>query len=102
MHPRAQVRSPSGSSPQLRPYPHRARASRSRENSGAAADLALAPDQPLLLNFLGYAKLERGEDTDGAEAMIQKASELAPEDASIIDSLGWAQFKRGKTSDAIS
>ena len=56
----------------------------------------LAPDQPLLLNFLGYAKLERGEDIDAAEAMIRKASELAPDDASITDSLGWAQFKRGK------
>jgi Flp pilus assembly protein TadD len=64
--------------------------------------LALAPDQPLLLNFLGYAKLERGEDTDAAEAMIKKASELAPEDASITDSLGWAMFKRGKTADAIA
>ncbi|WP_051531817.1 tetratricopeptide repeat protein [Sphingomonas sp. URHD0057] len=64
--------------------------------------LALAPDQPLLLNFLGYAKLEKGEDTDAAEAMIRKASALAPEDASIIDSLGWAQFKRGKTADAIT
>ena len=64
--------------------------------------LALAPDQPLLLNFLGYAKLERGEETDSAEAMIKKASELAPEDASIIDSLGWAQFKRGKTAEAIA
>jgi tetratricopeptide (TPR) repeat protein len=64
--------------------------------------LAIAPDQPLLLNFLGYAKLERGEDTDSAEAMIRKASELAPDDASITDSLGWAQFKRGKTADAIS
>ncbi|MES2147738.1 MAG: tetratricopeptide repeat protein, partial [Pseudomonadota bacterium] len=63
--------------------------------------LKLAPDQPLLLNFLGYARLERGEDLDDAEAMIRKASELAPEDASIIDSLGWAQFKRGKTSEAI-
>ena len=63
--------------------------------------LALAPDQPLLLNFLGYAKLERGEDIDAAEAMIRKASELAPDDASITDSLGWAQFKRGKTDDAI-
>ena len=63
--------------------------------------LALAPDQPLLLNFLGYAKLERGEDTDAAEAMIRKASSLAPEDASIIDSLGWAQFKRGKIDEAI-
>ncbi|HEY7005597.1 MAG TPA: tetratricopeptide repeat protein [Sphingomicrobium sp.] len=63
--------------------------------------LALAPEQPLLLNFMGYAKLERGEDMDSAEAMIRKASQLAPDDASITDSLGWAQFKRGKTSEAI-
>jgi len=63
--------------------------------------LTLAPEQPLLLNFLGYAKLERGEDMDSAEAMIRKASELAPDDASITDSLGWAQFKRGKVEDAI-
>ncbi len=64
--------------------------------------LAISPDQPLLLNFLGYAKLERGEDIDSAEAMIRKASELAPDDASITDSLGWAQFKRGKVADAIT
>jgi tetratricopeptide (TPR) repeat protein len=63
--------------------------------------LTLSPDQPLLLNFLGYAKLERGEDVDAAEAMIRKASELAPDDASIADSLGWAQFKRGKVTEAI-
>ena len=66
------------------------------------AALALAPDQPLILNYLGYAKLERGEDMDAAEAMIRKASELSPEDASIIDSLGWAQFKRGKVGEAIA
>ena len=64
--------------------------------------LALAPDQPLLLNFLGYAQLERGENMDAAEAMIRKASELAPDDASITDSLGWAQFKRGKVDEAIA
>jgi len=64
--------------------------------------LALAPDQPLLLNFLGYAELEKGENMDSAEAMIRKASELAPDDASITDSLGWAQFKRGKVDEAIS
>ena len=63
--------------------------------------LAVAPDQPLLLNFLGYAKLERGEDMDNAEKLIRKASELAPDDASITDSLGWAQFKRGKLDEAI-
>ncbi|MGZ2411319.1 tetratricopeptide (TPR) repeat protein [Sphingomonas sp. F9_3S_D5_B_2] len=64
--------------------------------------LAIAPDQPLLLNFLGYAELERGQNVDAAEAMIRKASALAPDDASITDSLGWAQFKRGKVGDAIS
>ena len=63
--------------------------------------LALAPDQPLLLNFMGYAKLEHHEDLDAAEAMIRKASELAPDDASITNSLGWAQFKRGKLGEAI-
>jgi Flp pilus assembly protein TadD len=63
--------------------------------------LALEPEQPLLLNFLGYAKLERGEDVDAAEAMIRKASELAPDEASITDSLGWAEFKRGKVAEAI-
>jgi Flp pilus assembly protein TadD len=64
--------------------------------------LAIAPDQPLLLNFLGYAKLERGEDVEAAEAMIRKASELSPDNASITDSLGWAQFKRGKIDEAIA
>ena len=66
------------------------------------AALALAPEQPLVLNYLGYAKLERGEDLDGAEAMIAKASALAPEDASITDSLGWAQYKRGRLPEAIA
>ncbi len=63
--------------------------------------MKLAPDQPLLLNFLGYGKLERGEDLDAAEAMIRKASALAPDDASITDSLGWALFKRGRLAEAI-
>ena len=64
--------------------------------------LALEPDQPLLLNFLGYAELERNENLEAAETMIRKASELAPDDASITDSVGWAEFKRGKVDDAIA
>jgi len=64
--------------------------------------LVLAPDQPLLLNFMGYGQLERGENLDTSEAMIRRASELSPDDASITDSLGWALFKRGKTDDAIT
>jgi tetratricopeptide (TPR) repeat protein len=64
--------------------------------------LTIAPDEPLLLNFLGYAQLERGENVDAAEAMIRKATELAPDNGSITDSLGWAEFKRGKVSEAIT
>ena len=64
--------------------------------------LRLAPDQPLILNFLGYSKLERGEDLDAAEALIRKANKLAPEDASITDSLGWALYKRGRVDEAIA
>ena len=64
--------------------------------------LKLAPDQPLLLNFLGYTELTHGENLEGAEAMIRKASALRPSDSSITDSLGWALFKRGKVSEAIA
>lgn len=62
----------------------------------------LMPTQPLVLNYLGYAKLERGEDLDAAEALIVEASRLAPADAAITDSLGWAQFKRGRLAEAIA
>ena len=66
-----------------------------------AAAMALSPDNPLLLNFLGYGQLERGENLDSAEAMVRQASALRPDDASITDSLGWAQHKRGRTDEAI-
>ena len=56
----------------------------------------------MLLNFLGYGQLERGENLEEAEAMVRKASALRPDDASITDSLGWAQYKRGRTDEAIA
>ena len=72
----------------------------------AKAEMALAmqqsPDNPLLLNFLGYGQLERGENLDAAEAMVRQASALRPDDASITDSLGWAQHKRGRNAEAIA
>lgn len=66
-----------------------------------ASAIAMAPNEPLVLNFLGYAKLQHGEDLDAAEGMIRKASALAPDDASITDSLGWALYKRGRVDEAI-
>lgn len=66
-----------------------------------SAAMASSPENSLLLNFLGYGMLERGEDIEAAEAMVRRASALKPDDASITDSLGWAQFKRGKVDEAI-
>jgi tetratricopeptide (TPR) repeat protein len=63
--------------------------------------ITIAPNQPLILNFLGYADLEHGEDVKTAEALIVKASSLDPNDASITDSLGWALYKQGRIEDAI-
>ena len=62
---------------------------------------ALAPRQPLVLNHLGYAQLERGENLAEAERLIALASEIAPQDAAITDSVGWSQFKMGKVNSAI-
>ncbi|MBA2936353.1 hypothetical protein HZF05_19910 [Sphingomonas sp. CGMCC 1.13654] len=67
----------------------------------AARALALAPQQPEVLNFLGYSELEHGEDIPGAGAMIAKASALAPDNPSITDSLGWSWYLRGNIDRAI-
>ena len=63
--------------------------------------LALAPDQAVVLNYLGYAQLERRENLDEAEKLIEEASRLKPEDPAITDSLGWVYFQRGNLSKAI-
>ena len=64
--------------------------------------LKASPEEPLLLNYLGYNSVERGENLDAAEAMIRRALALRPGDASITDSLGWALYKRGRLPEAIA
>lgn len=61
----------------------------------------LGPDQAVVLNYLGYAKLEYREDLEEAERLIRRASELAPQDPAITDSLGWAYFIRGNIPKAV-
>jgi tetratricopeptide (TPR) repeat protein len=63
--------------------------------------LAYAPQQPALLNFLGYSDLEHGGDPARAAAMIAQAAALSPDDPSITDSLGWSWYLRGDLSKAI-
>jgi tetratricopeptide (TPR) repeat protein len=61
----------------------------------------LAPRQPVVLNYLGYAQLERRENLAEAERLIQEASRLQPDDAAITDSLGWVNYVRGNLPKAI-
>jgi len=62
---------------------------------------ALAPQQPIVLNHLGYSQLERRENLDEAERLIREASKLDPDSAAITDSLGWAHYVRGDLAMAV-
>lgn len=63
--------------------------------------LSLSPDQPDVLNYLGYSLLEQGERVDDAKEMIKKAVIQRPYDAHIIDSMGWAHYMTGEYEDAV-
>ncbi len=62
--------------------------------------LALSPDQPDVLNYLGYSLVERGEKLDEALAMIETAVAAKPESGAIADSLGWVYYQLGRYEDA--
>lgn len=63
--------------------------------------LKLAPDQPYVLNYLGYSWADKGEHLAEARRMIQLASERRPNDGAITDSLGWVLLRQGDVKDAV-
>lgn len=63
--------------------------------------LDLEPDQPLVLNYLGYSWIEKGQHLDRAKAMIEKAVKQRPQDGYITDSLGWALYRLGDYDGAV-
>lgn len=63
--------------------------------------LKLNPNQPQVLNYLGYSWVDRGENLDEALKMIKKAIDWDPTDGYVVDSLGWAYFRLGRIDDAI-
>lgn len=63
--------------------------------------LELRPDQPFVLNYLGYSWVDRGENLDRALEMIARAVELRPRDGYIVDSLGWAFYRLERYEDAV-
>jgi len=63
--------------------------------------LELSPDQPYVLNFLGYSMADRKENLPLAQDMIQKALKAKPNDGAIVDSMGWVKLQEGDTKAAL-
>ena len=78
---------------------------RSHQWQKAEADfhhaLALSPDQPFVLNYLGYSWADQGHRLNDARQMIQRAAEKRPNDGAITDSLGWVMYRQGNAKDAV-
>jgi len=64
--------------------------------------LQLQPEQPMVLNYLGYTWVDMGRNLERATAMIKRATELRPNDGAIIDSLGWAYYRQGRYAEAVT
>ncbi|MCO6186925.1 tetratricopeptide repeat protein [Rhizobium sp. L1K21] len=63
--------------------------------------LKLFPDQPQVLNYLGYSWIDKNMNLKEGMDMIAKAAELRPNDGYIIDSLGWAHYRLGEYEEAV-
>lgn len=63
--------------------------------------LEISPDQPEVLNYLGYSWVDRGEHLQDGLAMIRRAAESRPMSGAIIDSLGWAYYRLGDFPQAV-
>jgi len=63
--------------------------------------LELNPDQPQVLNYLGYSWVDMNRNLDEGLAMIQKAVDARPDDGYIVDSLGWAYFRLNRFDDSV-
>ena len=77
---------------------------RSKQWPKAEADLKKAlelyPDQPHVLNYLGYSWIDQGVNLDEGMEMIKKAVQQRPDDGYIVDSLGWAYYRIGNYEEA--
>ncbi|WP_136683504.1 tetratricopeptide repeat protein [Falsirhodobacter xinxiangensis] len=64
--------------------------------------LALDPEQPHVLNYLGYSLVEQGRNLPEALDMIERAVAARPDSGAIQDSLAWAFFKLGRFDEAVA
>jgi tetratricopeptide (TPR) repeat protein len=78
---------------------------RSKQWTKAEADmrkaLGMQPEQPHVLNYLGYSWIDQGINLDEGMKMIKRAVDQRPDDGYIVDSLGWAFYRIGNFEDAV-
>ena len=78
---------------------------RSKQWNKAEADmrkaLEMQPEQPHVLNYLGYSWIDQGVNLDEGMKMIKRAVEQRPDDGYIVDSLGWAYYRIGNYEEAV-
>ena len=65
------------------------------------AALELNPEQPQVLNYLGYSLVEKQTNLDEALNMIERAAAARPDSGHIIDSLGWVLYRLGRYEEAV-
>jgi tetratricopeptide (TPR) repeat protein len=63
--------------------------------------LELAPNQPDVLNYLGYSWIDMNMNLEEGLDMIRKAVDMRPRDGYIVDSLGWAFYRLGRFEEAV-
>ncbi len=63
--------------------------------------LELRPEQPQVLNYLGYSLVEMGQNLDEALDMIERAVGAEPNSGYITDSLGWVLYRLGRYEEAV-
>lgn len=63
--------------------------------------LKIKPDQPDVLNYLGYSWIDQGINLEAGHALIRRAVSLSPNDGGITDSLGWALYRLGRYNEAV-
>lgn len=64
--------------------------------------LKLSPDQPQVLNYLGYSLVEKQVHLDEALGMIERAVAGRPDSGYIVDSLGWVLYRMGRYDEAVA
>ena len=65
------------------------------------AALAIEPDQPQVLNYLGYSMVEQKRNLEEALDMIERAVAASPDSGYIVDSLGWVFYRLGRYEEAV-